>query len=97
MESIPLIDSDTGSYSKNSPNSLGHTSTVHNEYQLLAQKFHQYTINCTATIKTLEKKLQKLVDDKRTLLRSMVSLRNGQKDVIKKYRKIFNDAMSVRA
>lgn len=70
-------------------------STVRREYQLLAQKFHQYTINCRTTIRTLEKKLKKLIDDKHALLHGMVSMRKGQKDVIKKYRKIFNDAMNV--
>lgn len=69
--------------------------TVHREYQLLAQKFHQYTINCRTTIKTLEKKLKKLIDDKHALLHGMVTLRKDRIDVIKKYRKIFNDAMNV--
>lgn len=82
--------------SENSVNSaVAVKSTVQREYQLLAQKFHQYTINCRTTIRTLEKKLQKLIDDKHALLHGMVSLRKGQKDVIKKYRKIFNDAMNV--
>lgn len=84
---------------KNSQHSMvktdGKSTTVRREYQLLAQKFHQYTINCRTTIRTLEKKLKKLIDDKHALLHGMVSMRKGQKDVIKKYRKIFNDAMNV--
>lgn len=96
-QTIPLLDN---SLAANSQNSIAKTDaakpTVQREYQLLAQKFHQYTINCRATIRTLEKRLKKLIDDKHALLHGVVSLRKGQNDVIKKYRKIFNDAMNVR-
>lgn len=95
MGSTSHIDS-CGQNSQNSIAKIEVKSTVQREYQLLAQKFHQYTINCRTTIRTLEKKLKKLIDDKHALLHGMVSLRKGQKDVIKKYRKIFNDAMNVR-
>lgn len=86
---------DSIGHSQNSLAKIEGKPTVQREYQLLAQKFHQYTINCRTTIKTLEKKLKKLIDDKHALLHGMVSMRKGQKDVIKKYRKIFNDAMNV--
>lgn len=82
-------------HAQNSVAKTDMNSTVRREYQLLAQKFHQYTINCRTTIRALEKKLKKLIDDKHALLHGMVSMRKGQKDVVKKYRKIFNDAMNV--
>lgn len=95
MSSTSLKDSGENSNAQNSIAEIGVGSTVQREYQLLAQKFHHYTINCRTTIRQLEKKLKKLIDDKHALLHGMVSLRTGQKDVIKKYRKIFNDTMNV--
>lgn len=95
MSSTSLIDLGENANAQNSIAEIGAGSTVQREYQLLAQKFHHYTINCRTTIRQLEKKLKKLIDDKHALLHGMVSLRTGQKDVIKKYRKIFNDAMNV--
>lgn len=106
-QTLPLAMASTSNFDlgdsndQNSQNSIAKIdaavagSKLQREYQLLAQKFHQYTINCRTTIRTLEKKLKKLIDDKHALLHGMISLRKGQKDVIKKYRKIFNDAMKV--
>ncbi|XP_037052543.1 uncharacterized protein LOC119086072 isoform X2 [Bradysia coprophila] len=94
MDSTSNVDLNGKSITKHSQKSAAAKSPVQREYQLLAQKFHQYTINCRSTIQTLEKKLKKLVEDKHALLHGMVSLRKGQKDVIRKYRKIFNDAMN---
>ncbi|KAG4073808.1 hypothetical protein HA402_001032 [Bradysia odoriphaga] len=95
MDSTSNVDLNRNlTITKNSQKSATAKSPVQREYQLLAQKFHQYTINCRSTIQTLEKKLKKLVEDKHALLHGMVSLRKGQKDVIRKYRKIFNDAMN---
>lgn len=79
----------------NTENLIACEPTLQREYQLLAQKFHQYTINCKTTIRTLEKRLKKLIDDKHALLHDMVTVRKEEKDVIKKYRKMFNDAMNV--
>lgn len=70
-------------------------SYVQKEFELLEQKFTEYTINCRATIQTLQEKIKKLIADKHALLENLVSMRDNQKELIIKYREIFKDAMDV--